>query len=379
VQDVESGRSDEAIGKLLEPPLGACPKYLLVQEVNYCGRKLFEGSDYCYWHTQSKVKYLPESIGKYFGESLTLGQALAKEIAEGRSLESAYLVGAPLGGRWSVPGCDLKGGKFHRANFSGAHLSYSDLEGANFSYANLEGARLSECEIAGVRFVGARLFGTKFRDNNFVGVIGLTMENFRGLKWGWLPTYRMLEEYPTQCESMYRKLATYFSSEGLLDDASWAAYRACLMRHRLLSKRVCPSNLWATELLDSAIYEKPEKLRIFPFRKYGMPWMVGVSAWCRSLLLGIVMGYGEKPLRVVANAVCAVLAYAAIYYFLGAITDKTFLGSLYFSMITFTTLGYGDIVPHGSMRLVAASEALVGILLSGLFIFCLGRRSVGRT
>jgi hypothetical protein len=130
--------------------------------------------------------------------------------------------------------------------------------------------------------------------------------------------------------------------------------------------------------MDGAIYEKPTRSALFPFRKYGMPWIIGVLTWCRSVLLRIVTGYGEKPLRVVANAVCAILGYAAIYYLLGAIADKTFLGSLYFSMVTFTTLGYGDIVPHGSMRLIAASEALVGIFLSGLFIFCLGRRSVGR-
>jgi hypothetical protein len=123
VLDVESGRRDEAVGELPDAPLGVCPKYLL-HKGNYCGRKIFEGSDYCYWHTQSRDKYLPESIASYFGESFTLSQALEKEVADGRSLESAYLVGAPLGGNWFVPGCNLTHGKFHRANLSGAHLSY---------------------------------------------------------------------------------------------------------------------------------------------------------------------------------------------------------------------------------------------------------------
>lgn len=378
VLDVEGGQVDEQTGKLTTPPPGACPKYLLLRERNYCGRKLLEGSDYCYWHTQSVDKYLPKSLQNYFGEGSTLGHILAKEVAEGRSLESAYLVCAPLGGNLLSPGCNLRGGQFQRANFSRAHLSYSDLEGANFSYANLESARLSNCRITGARFVGARLFDAKFRDNDFAGVIGLTMESFKGLKWGWRPIYRMLEQYPQQCERMYRKLTGYFSSEGLLDDASWAAYRSCLMRHQLLSKQLSPSQIWTTNLLDSAIHEKPLKLGRVPFRQFGLPYVFATLAWFRSLLLRIVMGYGEKPLRVVGNAVCAILGYAIVYYFLGAISEKTFLASLYFSIVTFTTLGYGDIAPHGYMRLIAASEALVGLLLSGLFIFCLGRRSVGR-
>jgi uncharacterized protein YjbI with pentapeptide repeats len=376
--DVERGRIDESIGQLPTPPVGRCPKYLFLHDEGYCGRKLYEGSEYCYWHTESKDKYLPESIRKYFGERLTLGQALVKEIADGRSLQGAYLVEAPLGGNMLCPGCDLKGVKFPRANLSGAHLSYSNLEGVDFSFANLESARLSACRIGGARFIGARLFGTKFRDNVFSGVIGLTMENFRTLKWGWVPMYRIFEEYPGQSETIYRKLATYFSVEGLLDDASWAAYRACLMRHRLLSKKLSPIQLGMTNILDSAIYEKPLKIGHFPSRKYGLPWIIGVLAWCRSMLLRIVMGYGEKPLRVVANAFCVILAYSAAYYFHGQITGRSFVDSLYFSIVTFTTLGYGDIAPHGYMRLVAASEALVGIFLSGLFIFCLGRRSVGR-
>lgn len=38
---------------------------------------------------------------------------------------------------------------------------------------------------------------------------------------------------------------------------------------------------------------------------------------------------------------------------------------LYFSAETFTTLGYGDVVPHGDLRLLAGIEALNGLLLIG--------------
>jgi hypothetical protein len=38
---------------------------------------------------------------------------------------------------------------------------------------------------------------------------------------------------------------------------------------------------------------------------------------------------------------------------------------LYFSVVTFTSLGLGDVVPHGAARLLAGVEAIIGLLLIG--------------
>ena len=38
---------------------------------------------------------------------------------------------------------------------------------------------------------------------------------------------------------------------------------------------------------------------------------------------------------------------------------------LYFASVNYTTLGYGDILPHGDLRLLAGLEALNGMLLIG--------------
>jgi Ion channel len=67
-----------------------------------------------------------------------------------------------------------------------------------------------------------------------------------------------------------------------------------------------------------------------------------------------------------------ILLYAVAYSYLGLIdNDKVVrepLTSLYFSVVTWTTLGYGDIRPSLETRLVAASEALLGYVWMGLFI-----------
>lgn len=44
---------------------------------------------------------------------------------------------------------------------------------------------------------------------------------------------------------------------------------------------------------------------------------------------------------------------------------STWLDYVYFSFITYTTVGYGDMVPRGPIRFVAASEALTGWVLLG--------------
>lgn len=69
-----------------------------------------------------------------------------------------------------------------------------------------------------------------------------------------------------------------------------------------------------------------------------------------------------------------VLLYAFVYHALashpgwgsiGSEANPSLLTCLYFSLTTYTSLGYGDVVPTGDLRLMAGSEALVGLLLIG--------------
>ena len=65
-----------------------------------------------------------------------------------------------------------------------------------------------------------------------------------------------------------------------------------------------------------------------------------------------------------ALAIWALVRFAA----LGTLGDSARFGfdvSLYFSAETFTSLGYGDVVPGGDLRLLAGAEALNGLLLIG--------------
>ncbi len=62
-------------------------------------------------------------------------------------------------------------------------------------------------------------------------------------------------------------------------------------------------------------------------------------------------------------SVVEVLAWSAAYLALNAI--QGFERALYFSTVTFTTLGYGDIVIDEHWRLLASFEATNGIIMFG--------------
>ena len=57
------------------------------------------------------------------------------------------------------------------------------------------------------------------------------------------------------------------------------------------------------------------------------------------------------------------VVWALAYVIIGALAS--FADSLYFSIVTFTTLGYGDITITEPWRLLAASEAAIGIIIFG--------------
>jgi hypothetical protein len=62
-------------------------------------------------------------------------------------------------------------------------------------------------------------------------------------------------------------------------------------------------------------------------------------------------------------SIIEVVLWALAYLQLGAIEGLE--SAIYFSMVTFTTLGYGDIVLHEGWRLLASFEAINGIIMGG--------------
>ena len=73
--------------------------------------------------------------------------------------------------------------------------------------------------------------------------------------------------------------------------------------------------------------------------------------------------------------IAEIWAWALLYLWLGEFTQLE--PALYFSTVTFTTLGYGDVTLGEGWRLLSAVEATNGIILFGVstaFVFAVLRR-----
>jgi len=132
--------------------------------------------------------------------------------------------------------------------------------------------------------------------------------------------------------------------------------------------------------------------------------------WLWYCFLNAIFGYGEKPWNAILSAGILIFAFALLFSNIGIgnpeiielngtaiqqnsgnIVDlaskgliknnviRNFPDSLYFSLITFTTLGYGDFRPlEGIGRILAGSEAFIGAFMMALFVYTFARRTGGR-
>ena len=85
----------------------------------------------------------------------------------------------------------------------------------------------------------------------------------------------------------------------------------------------------------------------------------------------------RMPIGIVFLIAClSLLLFSALYWFGGcygqgpvdAYGPASFGNCVYFSIVTFTTLGYGDFVPRGVSKAFACVEVLLGIAFFGVFI-----------
>lgn len=114
-------------------------------------------------------------------------------------------------------------------------------------------------------------------------------------------------------------------------------------------------------------------------------WASGVRLLPELIFGRFLFGYGERPVRVLlSGAVIIILCglffssdMAHLAYSFDKECDLSLFEGMYFSTITFTTLGFGEIYPTGNdwlTRVVTMVESLSGICLVTLFVVSLSKR-----
>lgn len=114
--------------------------------------------------------------------------------------------------------------------------------------------------------------------------------------------------------------------------------------------------------------------------------------WNGLQFIRLTSGYGEKPIRVILTSLFVVF-FCACLYLLGGIKTSTriihyqtvsdfftasfvydFLNCIYFSFVSFTTLGDGDYHPLEWGRVIWASEGFMGAFFISMFVLTIGRK-----
>lgn len=292
---------------------------------------------FCYWHDATIVKDDADIVEKL--------EAYAKSggLLRGISMKRANLCGVDLVKYNSKLGYDLSHADFYRADLSNAHLfntnfSKASLMKANLKHANLHCANLKNCNLLGIKLQNARLENVVFGKRLLQEKMG-----YRALSQG--KTEEALD-YFEQAEEIYRDLRKHADREGVFT-------------------------------VSGEFIRKELTMRRYQFPKYSIQRL-------SSKITDLFCGYGELPLRVVGISIVLILCCAVIYFFTGLnyggeliiyTTENSaqqnielFFSCLYYSVVTFTTLGYGDFTPHGISRAFAAMEAFTGSFTIALFV-----------
>jgi hypothetical protein len=103
------------------------------------------------------------------------------------------------------------------------------------------------------------------------------------------------------------------------------------------------------------------------------------TRWITSWLWRVTSNYGESPLRWFACTSFVITFFALSFYLTeSAAPTSSLFDNFYFSIVTFTSLGYGDIQPVGVFgRLLASLEVAAGLVFFGILLSFLTNR-IGR-
>ncbi len=232
--------------------------------------------------------------------------------------------------RVNLSGAHLEGVRAEDAKFRRANLSYTTLKKAvlsfsDFRHANLVGANVEGANLMGANLENANVSLVKFDTAIFIKTLKETRFNPMAF-WG-----RFLDLV----------LGTTMRCKGIHAVACYGSQRFKLF------------------LQDQDYLEELLETRSGKF-------------WC--LIWWLFADCGRSLMRWAAWSSLFAMAYCCVYYVLGRDyfhvenMQYSFITALYYSIVTFTTLGFGDITPKTNISaLIVSSEVVLGyVMLGGL-------------
>ncbi|WP_424005660.1 pentapeptide repeat-containing protein (plasmid) [Haloarcula salina] len=304
-------------------------------------------------------------------------------FAEAPIFDGTDLTGADVS---EIP---LDGASFKGSDLIRTNLSKATVTNATFNDAVLERASLYGTDFRNARLYGARMAGSHVSDYTNFGIRDISKQRtsicpFRG-PWPALRYDPRNPDYGQDTNDEDKQGGTTISDHS----------RAASVYTEI--QRVAESNA-ASDLASRCFRWRKDMQR----KRYTSDEGRGNSKNCvRRIwaeMANLVARYGDSPWRVVGTSIVTVILFSLVYPHVGGMQstvsgqkfafDKLFaipenpliwikvlLANLYFSAVTFTTLGYGDIRPFGPVSQALASiESFLGAALLALLVAVLARR-----
>ena len=103
------------------------------------------------------------------------------------------------------------------------------------------------------------------------------------------------------------------------------------------------------------------------------------AGWLGSLVQDLLWGYGEKPWRLALVMLFNILFFGVMLHAVEALPGKGFWEHVYFSGITYLTVGYGDMAPVTPIsRFISVLNAGTGIGTFGMLIAAVTKKVMYR-
>ncbi len=295
---------------------------------------------------------LPDLRGDLRGAHLA-GASLRGVDLSGADLRGADLSGADLRGA-SLRGASLRGARLGRAELAGADLTEADLSGAvaaaaGFGRAILRRASLFEARMPHASFVQADLRGADLRASHLRRV-RLRGADLREASFG-RAELRGADLRETRVDGACFREADLRASRV---QRMRGFERASFIEADIRDVHFGGAYMLRRHIMDEDfLYELQRRSRWHR----AVHWLWWLSSDC-----------GRSALRWSLWTALITVGYGFLYRTVSIDygEHETWLSPFYFSLVTLTTLGYGDVLPASLWgQIVAMSEVVVGYLMLG--------------
>ena len=324
--------------------------------------------------TAERIAELREGGGQ---DADLTGVVWVNQDLTGIDLSRANLSGANLSG------ANLAGARLAGANLREAVLSNANLEGAELLGADLSDADLTGCDASGAGLGHATLHRACLAEATLTGAT-LTMAQLHhaDVRAAMLDNTSLRDAYLSHADFSSAILRDADLTSASLNEATFN--RADLRGARMCSVQEYTQTHWIDADIREVYFGGAHLLRRHILDENHLHSFRNESRWNEWIyrVWWLTSDCGRSFLRW-GMCTLAITVFFAIAYCFVAIDygdHPTVISPLYFSIVTMTTLGYGDALPASlPAQLVVIAEVTIGYMMLGgalsIFAAKMGRRS----